>query len=368
VRFGSLAGEEMHQFSGITSIVQLEDGNIVVANGDPMEIRVFDSVGKFLVKHGRAGQGPGEFRRLDGLRVGGGDIVFALDRGFESRIFRFSVDAGFIDARTVSNAPVAAALPDSMVGAEGLREIFADGAMVVAASRGPRANYDLTPSGTPFRPAHTAVWLSSDLTRSSVLGEFGGLEQMFIAGSSGQRRVVLPLAGRRMVSAMSARHPSRFCVSNNTEPEVHCVDGDGTRRILRWTQDPVAIPAEAIELWKKNIRDRAARQSGGLSSADAERMIAASLIHDAYPPIQHIHVAADRSVLVASTDINSSADSVTRFRVFGANGQLLGLAVHPLRFYLMYLHGDRALGGTADDDGVQSVVMYRVVRAAEQKR
>ena len=51
-----------HELNRVRAAVRLADGRIVVANGRPLELRIFDSSGVFLGRTGREGAGPGEFR------------------------------------------------------------------------------------------------------------------------------------------------------------------------------------------------------------------------------------------------------------------------------------------------------------------
>jgi len=64
---------ELHQVSGV---VRLADGTIVVADGGSLELRSFDSTGTFVRSiTARRGDGPGEFRRFEGMYKMPGDTI-----------------------------------------------------------------------------------------------------------------------------------------------------------------------------------------------------------------------------------------------------------------------------------------------------
>jgi hypothetical protein len=75
-------GDSLHQLTGVSGVVRLSDGRLVVAMDQPKVVRVYDSTGKFLHNIGRHGQGPGEYESPERLvPVRGGSIIVAGDRG-----------------------------------------------------------------------------------------------------------------------------------------------------------------------------------------------------------------------------------------------------------------------------------------------
>jgi hypothetical protein len=111
-----------------------------------------------------------------------------------------------------------------------------------------------------------------------------------------------------------------------------------------------------VAAWKKRHRERN-------PGPGAERIIAAALTHDTWPPIRGLAIASDHSVLVNTVDLNSPA-GMSNYRVFSQSGELLGLAVFPASFWITDIVGDDVVGVTLDSTGLQSVVRYRLRRAA----
>ncbi|HEY8062044.1 MAG TPA: hypothetical protein VID74_04560 [Gemmatimonadales bacterium] len=77
---GLVDGPADQELAGVSGARRLRDGRVVIANGKPLELRVYDAHGTFLRRIGRTGDGPGEFRgRLD-LLPAGGDSLLVYDQ------------------------------------------------------------------------------------------------------------------------------------------------------------------------------------------------------------------------------------------------------------------------------------------------
>ena len=80
VTIGRLDGPEEYQLYRVFGARRLRDGRIVLMNRGSDELRFYDSTGVFLSRVGREGDGPGEFRRGDGIWVTTGDTLWVGDR------------------------------------------------------------------------------------------------------------------------------------------------------------------------------------------------------------------------------------------------------------------------------------------------
>lgn len=75
---GDFTGPEEILFGDIESVARDVAGNLVVADDQALQIRIFDSEGRHLRSFGREGEGPGEFEALQGAwPVEDGSIVAA---------------------------------------------------------------------------------------------------------------------------------------------------------------------------------------------------------------------------------------------------------------------------------------------------
>ncbi len=66
---GTEDNDDAYQLHRVSDALRLPDGRIVVANAGSSELRVFDSTGRFVVRVGRAGSGPGEFAAVSTPRL-----------------------------------------------------------------------------------------------------------------------------------------------------------------------------------------------------------------------------------------------------------------------------------------------------------
>ncbi|HUP52204.1 MAG TPA: 6-bladed beta-propeller [Longimicrobiales bacterium] len=85
LQIGVVEGEEPYQLHEVTSATRLDDGRIVVANNSTKQIRFFGPDGGYLAAVGQQGEGPGEYRILDRVRMGGPDSLLVFDT-YQARI------------------------------------------------------------------------------------------------------------------------------------------------------------------------------------------------------------------------------------------------------------------------------------------
>lgn len=79
LEIGLLFGDVDYQFGGINDVRRNGAGQVLVAESQTEEIRLYDSGGTFLARLGRFGEGPGEFTNLARIGAYRGDTVFAVD-------------------------------------------------------------------------------------------------------------------------------------------------------------------------------------------------------------------------------------------------------------------------------------------------
>jgi hypothetical protein len=99
---GVAEGAPEYMFHRVFGATQLSDGRIVVVNQGSNEIRYYDRMGKFLMRAGREGQGPGEFSNAFYIWPTRGDTVYVGDyRPWQFLVF----DANGAWVRTVRPDP-----------------------------------------------------------------------------------------------------------------------------------------------------------------------------------------------------------------------------------------------------------------------
>ena len=67
LRIGGLDGTEEYTFGFVSTLAPASDGSVYVADAQIPVVRRYDAQGRFMANIGRSGEGPGEYRSLDGL-------------------------------------------------------------------------------------------------------------------------------------------------------------------------------------------------------------------------------------------------------------------------------------------------------------
>jgi len=185
---GQMAGEEVYLFNRIRDVTRSGTGNVVVANGAPQEIRIFDSSGAFLRSIGRGGDGPDEFGRLAAVQARAADTVVALDVR-RPRILAFGPIGNLLWSSTLATGTGSSmGSPASLV----------DGSFVV----GWVANEREVLTEFRARPGTIFQWMVA-LVRytpgglADTIGVFAGADGAWVETPEVSERMVLPPLGRR---------------------------------------------------------------------------------------------------------------------------------------------------------------------------
>lgn len=78
---GGVGGDSLYELNLVMGVLRLRDGRIVVANQGSNTLRFFDASGRFVGHGGRKGQGPGEFQQILGMWRLAGDTLAVGDLG-----------------------------------------------------------------------------------------------------------------------------------------------------------------------------------------------------------------------------------------------------------------------------------------------
>lgn len=103
---GVLDGDAAYQLHQVGGAARLPDGNIAVVNSGSSQLRIYDAAGTLVSQHGRAGEGPGEFRAAGRLYMFGDTIGV-----YDTRLQRMSLHAqdgtylGVRDMKRTSDSP-----------------------------------------------------------------------------------------------------------------------------------------------------------------------------------------------------------------------------------------------------------------------
>jgi hypothetical protein len=95
VDFGGAQDDPAVELLRVTGAVRTDDGRFVVANGKPLEVRVYDARGRLQRRLGREGRGPGEFEYGAYVRHWPGDSVLTYSASTQ-RLMLFGLDGTLV--------------------------------------------------------------------------------------------------------------------------------------------------------------------------------------------------------------------------------------------------------------------------------
>lgn len=234
---GTLEGDTLYQFFGITGGVTLSDGRIAISDYGTRQIRLYGPEGTFLTSFGREGEGPGEFRTVQVMGTVGADTLVVLD-GRLRRTSRFHPEMGFL-GQTV--------LPEEAGVAMHSNGMFGDGAIVFGGS----INWDRgeeTPTAGYERLTNPFCSVSLDGRGITDFGEFPGTEVVWTTGYvDGEESLAAAfvLFGK---SPRTMARGDRMALGTRDRYEINIFDPSGNlTRILRVRTSPVVVTDAHLE-------------------------------------------------------------------------------------------------------------------------
>jgi hypothetical protein len=163
----SPAVEITSDFAGIAGAVRLTNGRVVIADRGSQTLRMFDTHGAHLRDIGRVGEGPGEFRGLDGVALLRGDSIAAWDL----RLRRLSVfDPTGRMAREMA--------PRDLGLFPRFKGVLNDGSVVLTA--GVHPGRSMVVSTAPRRDSVTYLRFSPGGVLLDTLGKYPGAETVML--------------------------------------------------------------------------------------------------------------------------------------------------------------------------------------------
>jgi hypothetical protein len=311
-------------FNDIADVARLPSGHIVLAD-ETLELRVFDSTGKHVASYGGKGQGPGEFMSISDIVAEGGDTLLVWDPHV-MRYSTFSVAEGLVDRASIRRK----SLSDLLVREYYYEHMYpaSDGSLIVAVERreGYSERVESRPAGVFSRMPSTLVWVDPGFTSYRLLGEHGGIQQVKVVVAGRPTYFIAPNGFWPHQSV--GGNPPRICIDALSGPQVNCYDADGRAIQMRWHMEVPRLTAELAANW---IESEASR--GPSRNRHSPEQIRAAL-SGVTPPsemasIHALHVDALGMVWVSSPDMRLSESGLSRYRVFGIEGELLGYAEVP---------------------------------------
>jgi hypothetical protein len=340
---GADEGPEEYRLSGVTGVLRLTDGTLVVGDRLSREIRFFSPRGQHLRTLGRKGDGPGEFRLIEWIGQRG-DSVLVWDP-FSSRLTVFDPEGRL--ARVVRVAP-----------AEGLFHYGAgamdDGSLLLrpAPPAVTRRDGEFTDSVTYLRVSVAdghQIGKIGPFLRGERLKSTNGMNDLTTDVIFG-RKGVLAVGRRRIFTGET----NAFVLTERT------YDGSPIRTFGR-PHAPVRASAADVRAARTQ---RLAEESVGTTDvaiSEMQRRQFAILPHrDTLPAFSRVLVDGEGNVWMEEFRIDPAAAAA--WSVFDPNGRWLGRAETPAGLKVMLIAGDSVVGVTRDDVGVERVAVHPLVR------
>lgn len=330
-----------HQLFGVRDAVVLEGGRIAIANGGTGQIRLFGPEGTLLASMGGAGEGPGEFRRLEAIAPWPGDSILGWD-GRQQRISVF--DAAGQHGRTLRVPEFNDSFGPEFLG------VTPDGQLFLRAGFPQR---DDEPYRGMFRPDQTYVLLTGDGELAAEVGAHPGAEGFLSAGGGTESFYGHPHAK----STFAAVWGERLLISPNDVFELRAFTADGGPSLVARLHHETEPPT----------RDDMRRWFEEFTANDTpEERAAFRRIFEDFPLLESRPafdaVVVDALDHVWVRDFGSPGAETVTWVVFDADGAALGRIETPPGFDVYEIGADYVLGRARDELDVESVQRRPLIR------
>lgn len=354
LRIGVMEGEPAYIFARISDLRGLDGGGVAVAEGQAMELRVFDAQGTHVVTFGGQGGGPGEFTNLTSIAGVAHDTVWAWDLP-SGRLTSYLTRGTFLEAVTYAGDP-----RDRLLRVERLPD-----GTVVAQSRwrshnpGPVGSFPLT----LMRDTIVLHHLDAALTELDTIAVYPAGEALravqIQGGGAGPITSVSVIRRQRPFarSGFSAVAPGGVVVAANDTYQWARWNVDGTPRVISRTpaSDRPITPQQVAALRERMIAetDNAARRR------DIEKTFDDFALPEIMPGFSALQVDALGRVWLA--EYLPRPDAPTAWTVFTPQGAVMGRVEVPAGLEVRDIGADYVLGIMRDELDVPYVLRYPLV-------
>jgi hypothetical protein len=324
-----------YEFERVTDALWLDDGRIVVADDGWREVRFFSPSGEFIASVGRAGEGPGEFQRIQTISPWRGDSIVVFDQ----RLDRATVLSENGGVRTIPLADLSHR-PEYLraLGASGLIGLFSSPAFQPAE---PGA----------YRVPYLVIRLDEQGVVLDTLGQIGGREGYWAQGISG------PLLIGKDGHLAARGGDAVFGDADSLQYERYR-EGIGSTQRVRVPTFDLTLSAQEVE----DVRQRFLRPQ---DPPDVRRAVEAMPFPSSRPAFSKLLIDDEGCLWAASYRIPGEPEGPRDWQVFDSVGTWLGRVSVPARFSPLDIGSDFILGVWLDPLDVHHVQIRPLVRTWE---
>ncbi len=341
VQIGLLDGEAPYLFSDIAGVLRLEDGTLVVGDGQSRGIRFFDSSGSFTHAVGGEGEGPGEFSRLGWIALCGGEL-FSFDWSL-NRVTTWSLTGEFGKTFFLHE-------PGSERGPYRSR-CGPDGSFVVT-------GWGVRPPPPPapafeFFAQPAPVWrIFPDVTGSTELGEYISSERVLTLNENGAGGSGPHPFGR---SVVFAQDEDNIYIGTSERLQIEVRSNDGALlRLVRGPDDDLVIDEEIIAQYR--AAPVAVVDSSWRSRLDEGGMPMPPRL----PAYTELLIDPEGNLWVERFSLPWAPEN--RWGVFSSSGEFYGHVRMPTGFQMMGVSEGFVFGVSRDELEVERVEVYALLK------
>ena len=333
VDIGVVSGKEEYELDGVWFGQILRDQRIVIANIGTRQLRAFSEAGEFLYNVGRRGEGPGEFRNLQGMYLFADDSLAVYDLAL-LRVSVFTTQGEFVRATTLT---VDDRFPE-VVG------VLADGSFVVSARsrRYPQLGETIQMS----------YWVQRHGAEGEVLaeyGEFPGETLIGLGRATGVPFIMQPFSTTTLIRVAG----SSVFFGDMGQSRLVRVDGKNgeLKDTIAWETPPIPVTSR---LWKTWVERELAEDLDEESRRARRLAYEREPYRDTLPAFEDFLVEPDETVWVKHYPLPTQ-DVVTWEKV--GHGQRVTV---PRSYRVLAIVGERWLIHWQDDVDVEHVGIARI--------
>ena len=347
VSIGLLDGPDEFLFGDIESVARDASGNLVVADEQALEIRIFDPKGGYLRSVGREGEGPGEFLDLTGAWTLADGSIVTVDYRLD-RITRFDAAGAPVGTATFSSPDDLIVLPVALGG---------PGAILSSAIR-----FSVPSRGATLEDLWESMLRHDDERVLFLRHRFDGTlidtvaegidqaQASFSSGSGMDMKVQLsavPFSPNP--TATGSAHGVAFTSGAAYEVSVFDQAGD-LHLIARLDESPPVRTEEHLETYVRNPGGRERDEAWIREQLEQYRTLD---LPESLPGYTDV-LFADTGDIWARR-YRMRGDSMDRWDVFAADGFFLGRVHIPVSFRVEEVSRGQVVGIATDEFGVERV-------------
>lgn len=358
---GAIDGPAEVLFGRIASVAVDGAGNLIVADGQMGEIRIFDPSGAHLRTIGGLGEGPGEFRALAGAWPAADGAIVAAD-GRLRRITRFGPDGDLLATATFHGSDERPTIRDVhlagtgtfLIRLESLNLPSLEGGLTFSLEDALESISDPLGSRTEYLVRHDLEGALID-TVATVPGR---ATRVTTQGSGTNFSIQIMRVPFSPAPAATASPDGRMAVTNGRSYEFTTYDPAGAlERIVRLAEEPPARTDTQLESWVRgSTGDREPMDDAAVEAAlRSYREIALPERLPAWTSL----LITDGGEIWARRFAIQGAETVAR-DVFAADGSFLGRVAGPASVRIQHVGDGRLTVISTDDLGVERVEVYEL--------